>query len=110
VGAEGRMASLPGPLLLAKLTPNSRIAARSNSLTNLISALRAGLGLGTLPCFAGDADPELVRCVPQIPELDAEVWLVVREDVKSAPHVRAFTDFLAAHMQELRGRLSGRQP
>jgi DNA-binding transcriptional LysR family regulator len=107
VAAEGRMASLPGPRLLARLTPNSRIAARCNSLTNLISALRAGLGIATLPCFAGDTDPDLVRCVPQIPELDAEAWLVVREEVRSAPHVRAFTEFLATHLHELRARFAG---
>lgn len=107
VAAEGRLACLPGPQLLTRLTPRSRIAARSNSLTNLISALKAGIGIATLPCFAGDADPDLVRCAPKMPELDAEVWLVVREDIKSAPHVRAFTDFLAAHMQGLREKLAG---
>jgi DNA-binding transcriptional LysR family regulator len=107
VAAEGRMGSLPAALLLARHTPSSRISTRSNSLTNLVSALKAGLGIAALPCFAGDADPELVRCLPALPELDAEVWLIVREDIKSAPHVRAFTDFLAAQMQGLRASFAG---
>jgi DNA-binding transcriptional LysR family regulator len=109
VAAEGWIANLPGPRLLARLTPKSRISARSNSLNNLVSALRAGLGIAPLPCFVGDAEPDLVRCLPPIAELDAEVWLIVREDVKSAPHVRAFTEFLAVHMQELRARFAGSQ-
>jgi DNA-binding transcriptional LysR family regulator len=94
---------------LARLTPNSHTSARSNSLNNLVSALKAGLGIAPLPCFVGDAEPDLVRCLPPIAELDAEVWLIVREDIKSAPHVRAFTDFLAVHMQELRARFAGNQ-
>ena len=40
-----------------------------------------------------------MRCFPPIPELDAELWLIIREDIKQAPHVRAFVDFLAAHLR-----------
>ena len=53
VGAEGAMANLPGPLWLARSAPNSKISARSNSLTNLVAALKAGLGIATLPCLVG---------------------------------------------------------
>jgi DNA-binding transcriptional LysR family regulator len=107
VGAEGTMANLPGPLWLARAAPNSKISARSNSLTNLVAALKAGLGIATLPCLVGDADPDLVRCLPPVAELDAEFWLIVREDVKSVPHVRAFADFLWQHVQGLRMQLAG---
>jgi DNA-binding transcriptional LysR family regulator len=106
IAVEGGLASLPGPRLLARVAPSSKIGARSNSLTNLILALKAGLGIATLPCFAGDAHDDLVRCLPPIPELVAEQWLVVREEVKSAPHVRAFVDFLAEYIQGLRAPLS----
>lgn len=103
VGLEGAMANLPAFLWLKRVAPAARITARSNSLTNLASALKAGLGVGPLSCFIGDTEPELMRCFPPIPELDAEVWLIVREEIKHAPHVRAFVDFLAAH---LRSRLA----
>lgn len=103
VGAEGAMANLPGPLWLARVAPNSKISARSNSLTNLVVALKAGLGIATLPCLVEDADPDLVRCLPPV-ELDSEFWLIVREDVKSVPHVRAFADFLWEHVQRLCAR------
>ena len=39
--------------------------------------------------------------------LDSEFWLMVREDVKSVPHVRAFTDFLWEHVQGMRAQLAG---
>ncbi len=108
VGMEGQMARLPGPLWIDRAAPGAEIRFRSNSLTNLVSNLRAGLGVATLPCVVGDCDPGLVRCFPPPPELDSEMWLIVREDLRSAPHVRAFADFLAAHVMSVRTQLTGR--
>ena len=103
VGLEGAMANLPAFLWLKQVAPDANISARSNSLTSLASALKAGLGVGPLSCFIGDTEPDLLRCFPPIRELDAEVWLIIREEIRHAPHVRAFVDFLAAH---LRARLA----
>jgi DNA-binding transcriptional LysR family regulator len=100
IGMEGLMARLPGWLWLAASAPEAAIRFRSNSLTNLVVNLKAGLGLGALPTLIGDAEPELLRCFPPPPELRAEMWLVVREEIKAHPHVRAFTDFLACHIRE----------
>lgn len=107
IGMDGRMAELPGPIWLRERAPNAVIRFRSNSLTNLVSNLRAGLGLGTLPCFVGDLEPDLVRCMPPVPELVSEMWLIVREDLRAVPHVRAFADFLAAHVHSIRADLAG---
>jgi DNA-binding transcriptional LysR family regulator len=95
---------------LNSVAPDAAVATRSNSLTGLLSAVKAGLGVGMLPCFVGDSEPGLVRCLPPIRELDAEVWLIVRDDVRQAPHVRAFVDSLAAHMQALRRIHAGQNP
>jgi len=43
-----------------------------------VEAIRAGAGLGILPCFVGDADPTLARLTAPIAELGADYWLVVR--------------------------------
>lgn len=107
LGMEGQMATLPGPRWLAAAAPDAEIRFRSNSLTNLVSNLRAGLGIASLPCFVGDSEPELVRCFPPPPELDSEMWLIVREELKAAPHVRAFADFLAFYLHGIRARLAG---
>ena len=107
VGLEGPMARLAASLWLTQTAPKAVIGARSNSLISHVSAIKAGLGVGMLPCFVGDAEPDLLRCTPPVPELDAELWLVVREEIKQAPHVRAFVDCLAAHMADLRKQLAG---
>jgi len=104
VSLEGALANLPGFQWLTRVAPKASVSARSNSLTNLVSALKAGLGVGPLPCFIGDTEPDLMRCFPPIAELTAELWLIIREDVRQAAHIRAFVDFLAAH---LRSRLAG---
>ena len=107
---EGSMARLPAYAWLVREAQNPTVSARSNSLTGVLSAVKGGLGIGMLPCFVGDAEADLRRCLPPIRELDAEVWLIVREDVRQAAHVRAFVDCLAAHMQALRRIHAGQNP
>ena len=94
VGLDGEMGRLPAWLWLRDSAPGAVMRFRSNSLVNLVSNLKAGLGLGVLPTMIGDAEPELVRCFPPPPELASELWLIVREEIKAQPHVRALTDFL----------------
>lgn len=101
VGLEGRMASLPGWQWLAASAPDAVIRFRSNSFIALIANLKAGLGLGALPTMTGDAEPDLVRCFPPPPELKAELWLIVREAIKTQPHVRALADFLADYVRNV---------
>jgi DNA-binding transcriptional LysR family regulator len=98
VGMEGQMGKLPASVWLAASAPNAAIRVRSNSLVNLVWDLKAGLGLGALPTLIGDHEPELMRCFPPPPELKAEFWLIVREEIKAQPHIRAFTDFLANYI------------
>lgn len=104
------MAGLPPFCWLSKVAMNATVNTRSNSLTNVLSAIKAGLSISVLPCFVGDREPDLIRCLPPVAELDGEVWLIVREDVKQATHIRAFVDCLSAHMNGLRGPHSGRKP
>lgn len=101
VGMEGRMAQLEGWRWLAAAAAGAPIRCRCNSLTNLVSNLKGGLGLGALPTIVGDAEPDLVRCLPPPRELSSEMWLVVREEVRSHAHIRAFADHLAAYIRDI---------
>lgn len=100
VGMDGRMAQLPGWRWLIESAPEAVIRFRSNSLIGLVPNLKAGLGLGALPCMIGDAEPDLVRCIEPPPEIRAEMWLIVRDELKDERHVRAFTDFLADYIRK----------
>lgn len=51
-------------------------------------ALRTGLGVGVLPRYLGDVDAALAR-IPLPDEPSDDVFLIVHEDMRSAPAVRA---------------------
>ena len=99
VGLEGQMARINGWSWLQASAPDAVVRVRSNSLFNLVSYLKSGFGLGVLPALVGDAEPDLIRCFPPPPELEDELWLIVRQDIKSQPHIRALTDYLADYIR-----------
>jgi DNA-binding transcriptional LysR family regulator len=106
VALGGSMAQTPASQWLVERAAGANVRVRCNSLTSLLSSVRAGLGLGALPCILGDGEADLVRCFAPLPELRSEMWLIVRAELRSAPHVRALTDFLAAHVISQRPRLA----
>lgn len=76
------------------------VTMRHGSSAGLLSAVRGGLGLATLPCMIADQDPDLLRCL-RPPVSDRGVWLVTHERVRDAPPVRATLDFLAPRLAAL---------
>ena len=56
----------------------------------------AGLGRLMLPCFLGDARPELDQVGRPVPELGHEQWLVTHADRRAQPEVRRALDRIAA--------------
>jgi DNA-binding transcriptional LysR family regulator len=100
VGLDGAMARLTAWQWLQEAVPGAVVRFRSNSLVNMVSNLKAGLGIGPLPTLIGDAEPDLVRCFAPPPELRSELWLIAREEIKGLPHVRALIDFLARDIRD----------
>lgn len=107
VGAEGAIAALPGWRWLQQAAPQAEVVARSSSITNLISAVKAGLGVSVLPCVLADSEPALVRCMGPIEGAQSDLWLLTREELRSVPRVRAFLDFLANYIFDMRHLLAG---
>ncbi len=101
------MTTFPGSVWLKRVAPCAKVSTRSNSLTNLAQAVKSGLGVAVLPCILADSDASFVRCTPPIPELNAEMWLIIREAAKRAPHVRAVADLLFEYLETLRAELAG---
>jgi DNA-binding transcriptional LysR family regulator len=95
IGAEGQVANSPALVWLAART--AEFVVRASSLRGMAGFARAGAGIALLPGIEGMGDAELVPCLPPVEEAKAEIWLVTRQDVRHAPHVRAFIDFLTAH-------------
>ncbi len=72
-----------------------------------IVAVRQGLGMTTLPCFIGDADPLLARVPGTDLHKHGTLWLLTQGETRKTQRVRLFTEFvsvrLGAYVQLLAG-------
>jgi DNA-binding transcriptional LysR family regulator len=84
-----------------------RIALRTISALAQTTGAVAGMGIAVLPCYAGDAEPELVRLVPPSKCVVHPLWLVVHQDMRHAARIRAISDFLAEGIRAQARRLRG---
>jgi DNA-binding transcriptional LysR family regulator len=83
------------------------IALRASNMTMQLAAIRAGAGMGILPCFVGDDDALLERATPPVPEIAAEYWVIVHRDLRRAACVRAVIDWVRNLFDEQRDALAG---
>lgn len=59
-----------------------------DSMSGMLSALRAGMGLTFMSSFVVKDDPNVIPCFPQ-PEGGYKLWLLTHERIRKAPHIRA---------------------
>jgi DNA-binding transcriptional LysR family regulator len=88
--------------------PPERVRLRINSVMGLNEAVSAGLGIGPLPCYVGDADPALRRLSGPHPELATDLWVLTHPDLRHAARIRVFMEHFAEAMLPLRPRFEGR--
>ncbi|MFQ5623385.1 MAG: LysR family transcriptional regulator [Paracoccaceae bacterium] len=110
IGYDGVLRGSTGYRWLLCHVDEARITNRCNTVPNMRAVLGTGLGVGILPCFVGDPDPELIRCFEPPDELVAEFWLLMSEEARNTAQVRAFIDFAVPRITALRQSLRGRAP
>jgi DNA-binding transcriptional LysR family regulator len=83
---------------------------RTTDFQAQMAAVRQGIGITTLPCFVGDADPLLVRLPDTDLHLYGTIWLLTQGETRKSKRVRLFTEFvsrrLTAYAPLLRGSIS----
>jgi DNA-binding transcriptional LysR family regulator len=87
---------------LRTVAPNAGVGARCNSISGLLSAAKSGAGLATLPIMIGDGEAELIRVLGPIADLTTPFYLVGHRDLRHAPRIRAFIDFMVANLRTVR--------
>lgn len=107
VAGSGQMESNPALHWLLSRAPGAAVAARCNSLPNLIASVRAGLGVSMLPCFVAAGDPQLMRCLDPSCRWSSEVWLIYHQNRRNDPDLRIVLDAIIARMERLRPRFEG---
>ncbi len=95
--------------LLSRLDGRSPAIRVNNGLV-LHEAVRKGAGLGVLPCFAGDRDPALLRLSSPLDEIVRDLHLVMHQDLRRSPAVRAVNAALVDIFKAESGRLAGQAP
>ena len=94
IGYAAEHGDWPEAKMLAAQAAGRRIAVRINHLGNRIEATRLGLGLGLLPALMADHYPELVRVACQDPVMVRDVYVLVHEDMKDVPRIKACFDVM----------------
>ena len=87
--------------------PAAEVPFRTTDAGAQIVAVRQGIGMATLPCFVGDADPLLVRVPGTDLHMHGTLWLLTQGETRKTKRVRLFTEFvsrrLAAYVPLLAG-------
>jgi DNA-binding transcriptional LysR family regulator len=79
---------------------------RCTQAVNILDGVKGGFGLGVIPCFVGDREPDLVRVSSPIVDERSELWLIIHEDLRRAPRVRAVVDRIVALFERQRRMLN----
>jgi DNA-binding transcriptional LysR family regulator len=87
--------------------PDARIVVRANRQHTLLEAVRRGLGLGILPCFIADADPDLVRLRAPEEVFTRDLSIHLHADLQRSRRVRAFIDVLSAYVATNAAQIAG---
>ena len=80
--------------------PNGEVATVTDDMITMHAAVRAGMGIGRLPCFLGDPDPDLIRLPGVEPSRYFDIWILTHPDLKNVARVRTFLRFAADAFKE----------
>ena len=79
-----------------------RPALTINNVYGIFRAVRAGLGIGSLPDFLAEEAPELVRVLPQIEAPELHGFFVYPEELRHSKRLIVFRDFILRKVTETR--------
>jgi DNA-binding transcriptional LysR family regulator len=86
---------------------DASVVMRCSSQTDMLAAVRAGIGISVLSCFVGNAYAELVRVAPTKLAGLSNIWLLAHPDLVAVPAIRAVIDFVTASARVDRDMLRG---
>jgi DNA-binding transcriptional LysR family regulator len=106
VGYKDPVTRAPGPAWLARNTRPEQVVLSGDSVSAVVNAVRAGLGVSTLPCFVIPDTPTLVRLTPNV-VAHGEAFVVIPPDHRDTARVRLVVDALVALFERERALLEG---
>lgn len=94
IGWPDDYTNLPLPMAASQHPRWREPRLRVDTLQGHVAAARAGLGLAYLPCFVGDAVPDLTRVDGPQGLLMQKIYLVLHNDSVETRRVRVVADFI----------------
>jgi DNA-binding transcriptional LysR family regulator len=67
----------------------------------VLLAIRSGLGIGALPDYVVNENPDLVRVLTELKGPKVEVFFVYPEELRNSKRVSVFRDFLLSRLNEM---------
>lgn len=86
---------------LDEIDPGLTAVVRSSNINAQYRLIAAGVAIGVLPCFMGDADPGLVPVLPDR-RIRRSLWLVTHKDTHQLARIRAGKEWMVAAVQHSR--------
>jgi DNA-binding transcriptional LysR family regulator len=80
---------------------------RTTTADAQIVAVRQGVGMTTLPCFVGDAEPLLTRVPGSKLHLHGTLWLLTQGETRKTKRVRLFIDYVSRRLATYTPLLAG---
>lgn len=106
VGYAGPAARAPGAVWLAEHSRPENVVLMGETVPSVINAVRSGMGLSALPCFAAHGDASLVRLTPSL-IARGEAFLVIPPDHRETVRVRLVMNAVADLFERERTVLEG---
>lgn len=75
-----------------------------------LAAMKQGLGVGFLPCFLGDSDPELVRFREPEKQHELGLWLLYHRDLRNTKRITLFREHMQREIKEVSALFEGSLP
>lgn len=104
---DGPMKSHAAAQWLRSVAPGAAVAARGESVSEIMMAVKSGIGLAPLPAPFAARESDLVMVIQSRPELTFPFYLVMHRDMQRVRRVRAFLNFLATEQKTVRQVLTG---
>jgi DNA-binding transcriptional LysR family regulator len=83
---------------------------RTNDAGAHIAAVRQGLGMSALPCFVGDADPQLARVPGTRLHKHGTLWLLTQGETRRTKRVQLFIEFISRRLAGYAELFAGLRP
>lgn len=89
---------------------NPVITVMASTVATVHELVRAGAGIGVMPCMIGDCDPSLCRAGPVIEDLTEQQHLVMHDDDRHRAPIRRLIEKITKIYTDNADLLSGQRP